>query len=233
MSAHFHTTQWTLVLQAADLGTDAGLAALDQLCRDYWEPLYVFVRSLGRSHEDAQDLTQAFFQQMIAGDRHASIDRDRVRFRTWLLCSLKNFTIGEHRRDTAQKRGGGAVALPLDEAEGEMANHDSPDRAFERKWAHTVLARAMQHLEEDCGSHGHADRYRVLRPFILSASETGGRVEQAHADEIGLTLSAARVALSRLRQRYRELLRAEVERLVADPDEVDDEINHLIQALSA
>lgn len=209
------------------------MAALDQLCRDYWEPLYVFVRGLGRSHEDAQDLTQAFFQQMIHDGKHAAIQRDRGRFRTWLLTSLKHFMISEHRRDTAQKRGGGTTPVPLDDAfvDPALASHDSPDLAYERKWAHTVLARAMQHLGQDCAGRGQADRYRVLQPLIMSGSEYGEGVQQAHADELGIPLPTARVALTRLRQRYRELLRAEVERLVEDPAELDAELLHLIKVL--
>ena len=231
MRGTFQTTQWTLILQAADSRSEEGAASLERLCRSYWPPLYAFARGLGKPHQDAQDLTQAFFEQMVADQLHKLAEPSRGRFRSWLLKLFKNFMTNAHRHANAQKRGGGAKEiLSLDEVKDELPDHGTPDRDYERKWAHTVLANAMERLRLDCEGRGQAERYRVLQHFIFE-DPAGPGVTQAEADELGTTLNAARITLTRLRQRYRELLRLEVARLVSDPDEVDDELLHLMRSL--
>lgn len=231
MRGTFQTTHWTLILQAADSSSEQGAASLNRLCRDYWPPLYAFARGLGKPHQDAQDLTQAFFAQLLAARLHKLAEPGRGRFRTWLLKLFKNFMINEHRHANAQKRGGGSKEiLSLDEVEDELPDHGTPDREYDRKWAHTVLTNAMERLRLDCEGRGQALRHRVLQPFIFEDA-AGPGLSQAEADELGTTLNAARITLTRLRQRYRELLRLEVARLVADPGEVDDELMHLMRSL--
>jgi len=228
----FQTTQWTRIIHSANSSTPEGAAALEKLCRDYWPPLFEYVRSFGVPHADAEDLTQSFFSKLLTSGLQAQADRERGRFRTFLLTAVKRFMMNEHRRDTRQKRGGpDREEITLDAIPEPPGADDSPDRAFDRKWAHTLLAHVMDHLRLECESSGHGTRFAVLSPMIFGSSRGDG-AEETDAEKLGLSVASTRVALSRLRQRYRDLLRAEVACLVDSPDEVDDELTHLMLALS-
>lgn len=231
MNSQFETTNWTLILQAADNQSQSGRLSLERLCQAYWQPLYTWVRSTGLGHEDAQDRTQAFFQHLLSNDLHIDVHPSRGRFRTWLIILLKHFLLNEARHDHAQKRGGPERQdIGLEEAHDLIIDTATPDRAYERKWAHAVLANTLERLREDCTQTGQADRFEVLQGLLFDATKGEGATEE-HAARLNLTLNAVKVALTRMRQRYRELLRVEVARLVEGPDQVDDEIAHLMQTL--
>lgn len=228
---NFETTNWTLILRAADLQGSQGRSALDQLCQAYWQPLYAWVRGMGLGHEDAQDRTQAFFQHLLEKNLHSEVHPSRGRFRTWLIALLKHFMLNEMRYEKAQKRGGEERQdIVLEEAVDQIIDTATPDKAFERKWAHAVLANALERLREDCLQTGQSERFEVLQGLLFDSTKGEGATEE-HAAKLSLTLNATKVSLSRLRQRYRELLRLEVSRLVESPEEVDDEIAHLIRVL--
>lgn len=231
MSVNFETTNWTLILRAADHEAPHGRLALDQLCQAYWQPLYAWVRGMGMGHEDAQDRTQAFFQHLLTKDLHSEVHPSRGRFRTWLIALLKHFMLNEMRYDKALKRGGAERQdVGLEDAHDLIIDMATPDKVYERKWAHTVLANALVRLRDDCEQTGQSVRFEVLQSLLFDTSKGEGAGEE-HAARLGLTLNATKVALTRMRQRYRELLRVEVSRLVESPEEVDDEIAHLVCAL--
>jgi RNA polymerase sigma factor (sigma-70 family) len=233
----FATTRWTVVLHARDASDTQAREALENLCRAYWYPLYAFVRRQGVSPEDAQDLTQAFFERLIEKNFLADVQRDKGRFRSFLLAALKHFLANEWDKARALKRGGGVVHVPIDTASAETryglepAHFDSPEKLFERRWAITLLDRVLERLRDEHVKAGKADMFEQLKPSLtaekasLSYAELGAR--------LGLSEGAVKVAVHRLRQRYRELLRAEIAETVDNPGEVDEELRHLFTALSA
>ena len=233
----FATTRWTVVLHARDASDTQAREALENLCRAYWYPLYAFVRRQGVSPEDAQDLTQAFFEKLIEKNFLADVQREKGRFRSFLLAALKHFLANEWDKARAQKRGGGVVHVPIDTASAETryglepAHFDSPEKLFERRWAITLLDRVLERLRDEHVEAGKADLFEQLKPCLtaekasLSYAELGARV--------GLSEGAVKVAVHRLRQRYRELLRAEIAETVDSPGEVEEELRHLFTALSA
>ena len=228
----FNTTHWSVVLAAGGGASAAAQEALDKLCQSYWFPLYAFLRRQGRSPEDAEDLTQEFFARFLARDYFAMADRDCGRFRTFLLTSLKRFQTDEWRRGNRQKRGGGMTFISTAAAEAECRysaepSHDlSPDRLFERRWAEAVLEKVLSRLRLDYGSTGRAEVYSQLQQFLW-----GGQAELSYAEmgqRLGLTEGAVKVAVHRLRQRFRDLLRDEVAQTVESPNQVDEELQHLL-----
>ena len=232
----FRTTQWSLVLSAGHDSTPGAQAALEQLCRTYWYPLYAFLRRSGHQDTDAEDLIQSFFAKLIEQDWLATADPAKGRFRSFLLICLKRFVGGEARKAAAQKRGGRSVIVSLDDADGaqryatEMAEGLAPDEVYDRRWALTLLEQAWDRLREECQATGRLPLFEHLR-----AAQDGGTEEPscaALAASLNLTESALKSALFRLRARYRELLRQEVAQTVSDPTEVDDEIRHLLEVLS-
>jgi len=232
MSSAFNTTQWTVIFQAGDSKSAAGAEAFGQLCRAYWQPTYAYTRGTGISHQDAQDVTQGFFQHLLENDLPADVHPAKGRFRNWLLAVLRNFLASEHRHQTRQKRGGPDLqTLTLDDAHHELIDTDHPADAFEREWARSVLANALDRLREECDDAGQKERFTVLQGSLFDVTKGEGAT-QDQASALGISLNAAKIALSRLRQRYRELVRKEVSRLVEDPAEVDEEIAHLVRVLS-
>lgn len=231
----FNTTHWTLVgaAQADDASRTAAREALEQLCRAYWYPLYAFVRSRGYDAFDAQDLTQAFLLRFIETGGFASADRTRGRFRTYLLGAMKHFLANEWHRARRQKRGGGVTFLEWDALQPEARytleprQSADPDTTFDREWAMELTARAMSKLRAECAAGGKEDHFEALQGSLdgeePARSETAAR--------LGLTEGAVKVAVHRLRQRYRELLRAEVAKTVTEASEVDDEMRHLVSVL--
>ena len=232
----FVTTQWSAVLAAGRSDTACSQAALEQLCRVYWYPLYAYVRRRGQSPHDAQDLTQEFFARLLERNWLARADQTRGRFRTFLLTTLERFLANEWDKVRALKRGGGLPTLPLqfDSAEtrygAEPADTRSPEQAFERRWALTLLDEVLRRLEAEQRAEGKAGQFALLRQCLVGdrASLPYDQIAQA----TGLSEGAVKVAVHRLRLRYRELLRAEIANTVDSPDEVDAEMRHLFHVLT-
>ncbi|MCB1127050.1 MAG: sigma-70 family RNA polymerase sigma factor [Verrucomicrobiae bacterium] len=235
-SSGFATTHWSVVLKAGDSTVEECHKALAHLCERYWYPLYVFVRRKGVDAAEAQDLTQAFFEDFLSRNLVTRADPMRGRFRSFLLSSLENFLFNQWRRRTAQKRGGGRVLLSLDAERAEARftaeplDADAPDVAYARQWARTMLQQTAETLEAEWVRDGRQDLFHELQahlwgdPNLLPLSELCLRFD--------MTAVNLRVTFHRLRQRYRELLRQAVADTVADPAEVDDELRHLMRAVS-
>ncbi len=231
----FVTTQWTIVIDAAEEGTPAAASALATLCQTYWYPLYAFVRRQGHSVHDAEDLTQEFFSRLLEKNYLAQVTREKGRFRSFLLAALKHFLANEWDKARAQKRGGDRTFVPLDAGAGEARYATEPvdtlsaDRIYERRWTLIVLERVIDRLADEYRAAGKSAWFEQLK-----GSLTGGatRPYAELAAELGTTEGAVKVAVHRLRHRYRDLLRAEIAATVADPAEVEDELRHLRAALT-
>lgn len=231
----FVTTHWSVVLAAGRSDSTRARAALEQLCRNYWHPLYAYVRGTGYSREEAEDLTQEFFARLLAHNSVARADPARGRFRSFLLASLKHFLANEWEKARALKRGGGAQLLPLDFDTAEtrcaqpIASGDTPDRAYDRQWALSLLDAVLGRLRHEYRDAGREHMYLGLKDTL-----GGGRSEIPYR-ELGVRLDisegAVKVAAHRLRQRYRELLREEIANTVTGPEEVEEELKHLFAAL--
>lgn len=232
----FATTHWSVVLAAGVTSANPGVA-WEQLCRIYWYPLYAYVRSSGYGPEDAQDLTQEFFARCIEKDYLAVVDRERGRFRWFLLCAIKRFLINEHQREVAVKRGGNRPHVPFDGERAEerycleASTSESPDKLFDRAWAIRVIEAAYQRLEEAYALEGKGPLLKLLREFL-----SGDRSESTYAEagaDLGMTEGAVKVAVHRLRRRYRDLLREEVAQTVQTSAELEEELRSLHAAFSA
>ncbi len=231
----FATTRWTLVLNSGDeRGTDLAEKAIEELCRTYWYPIYVFIRCRGYQRDDAEDLTQAFFERLLEKGTLAVARRERGRFRTFILATLKHFLADERDRRLTLKRGGGRVlSLEWEVADTryriEPVDAMTPERVFERKWALRLLEEAMRQLGEEYAAAGQRDLFERLH-FCLSGDR--GDVSYARlADSLEMTEGAVKIAVHRLRKRYRQRLREEIAHTVAHPDEIEDELRYLGQAL--
>ena len=228
----FTTTHWSVVLLAGQADSPQATEALEKLCRTYWYPLYVYVRRHGNSPEDAQDLTQIFFSRLLEKNCFAKADRDRGKFRTFLLGSLKNFLVNEWKRAGRLKRGGGVEFLSIDAnvAEdryaAESANETNPDAAFELRWAVTLIEQVLTALRQEFNAADKARLFEELKGFIWGDKSSASYAEIA--GHLNLTEGTVKVAVHRLRQRFRELLRAEVAHTVARPEDIDGELRHLI-----
>jgi len=231
----FATTRWSVVCAAGREDSAAG-AALAALCETYWYPLYAFLRRRGCPREEAEDVTQAFFARLLERGWVRSADRDRGRFRTFLLTALTRFLGKERERERAVKRGGGRMRLSLDFESGENryrlepADEQTPDRLFARRWAMTVLDRVLVRLEEEhADSPARTAKFAAFKPLLTATHEAP---YAAVAASLGMTEGAVKVAIHRLRQRYRELLRDEVAQTVSDPAAVEQELADLREALA-
>src|SRR5262245_40954936 len=233
--AAFPTTRITLIHAAQAPGADA-YEALSTLCSAYWYPVYAYVRRLGQSHEEAEDLTQGFFMRILDKRSLRDFDRERGRFRSFLLGALKHFIANERDAARAQKRGGGHTHLPLDEVVHAGSRYDleprsdlTPDRIFERQWALTVLTRAQDAMREEAVRQGKDAQFDRLKGLLVGEdSDVGYR---ALAAELDTTEGALKVAVHRLRQRFREVLREEISHTVADPQQVGAELRDLMAAI--
>ena len=220
-------------------GTDSPQSqqALEMLCGNYWYPLYAYVRRQGHSAHDAQDLTQAFFARLLGKNYLADVQREKGRFRSFLLASLKHFLANEWDREQALKRGGGKRLIALDEDSAESRYKLEPkddlsaDKIYERRWALTLLDQVLAKLRGEFERDGKVEQFETLKQY-LSAGRTSVSYAQA-ADKLGMNEGAIKVAVHRLRKRYRELLRAEIAQTVATASEVEAEIRYLFAALSA
>jgi RNA polymerase sigma factor (sigma-70 family) len=233
----FVTTHWSVILTAGRTDTERAHTALEQLCRNYWQPLYAYVRRSGHSREEAEDLTQAFFARLLAQNTIARADPMRGRFRSFLLATLKHFLANEWGKANARKRGGGARVLPLefDTAENfcaqPVAPGDTPDRAYDRQWALALLDLVLGRLRRE-----YRDSARERLFLGLKHTLSGARAEIPYRDlasGLGMSEGAAKVAAHRLRQRYRQLLREEIANTVAGPEQVEEELKQLFAALSS
>jgi RNA polymerase sigma-70 factor (ECF subfamily) len=234
--AVFVTTIWTVVLAAARSDTPRAQAALEHLCQTYWYPLYAFIRRRGNSSEDAKDLTQAFFLSLLKGGSIGRADQSRGRFRSFLLGAANHFLAREWAKEQAQKRGGGQQVLSLDLAAAESrfalepAHPDTPDKAFDREWARILLDTVLTRLESEYRQEGKAGLFEALKQTLAGTSET--QPHAVTAVQLKMNEGAVRVAVHRLRGRYRELLRAEIADTVASPDEVKSELRHLFKTIA-
>lgn len=235
--AAFATTRWSIVLHAGRGDAPEARAALADLCRTYWFPLYAQVRRRGVSAHDAQDLTQAFFARLLENETLTHADPARGRFRSFVLTALKHFLNDEWARSRAQKRGGGVVPLSLDleTAEARLREQPSleaaPDQAFDRAWALALLDAVLAKLEAEYRAAGKATQWSILKPALTGAR--GDQPYAAFAAQLGATEGAVKVAVHRLRRRYRELLETEIAHTVDSSAEVADELNHLFRALAS
>jgi RNA polymerase sigma-70 factor (ECF subfamily) len=232
----FVTTHWSLVLTAGRSDTTRAEAALASLCQAYWYPLYAYVRRRGYPIEDAQDLTQEFFARLLQQQWIGQADRQRGRFRTFLLSAMSHFLANEWDKARAQKRGGAVqlVPLQLDTAETRYGKEPSdtftPEQAYERRWAVTLLDEVLQRLQKECEAAGNAELFETLKPCLVGDSNLHPYADLAAKSH--LSEGAVKVAVHRLRQRYRKLLRDEIANTVATPGEVDEEMHHLFAVLA-
>jgi len=232
----FKTTQWTVVLQAAE-NSPNGDAALASLCQAYWYPLYTYVRRRGHGPEDAQDLTQEFFARLLAKNYLNGAGPEKGRFRSFLLTALKGFLANEWARANCLKRGGGQQIISLDAEEtenrylAEPMDSSSADRAFDRRWALTILEKVMERLDAEYAAAGKSQLFNELKVFVYGEKGQGSYPESGR--RLGMTEGALRVQVHRMRQRYRELLRLEIANTVDSPEAIDDEIRQLFSALAS
>ncbi|MBW3598865.1 MAG: sigma-70 family RNA polymerase sigma factor [Planctomycetes bacterium] len=234
-SPRFATTHWSLVLEAGRRSSPQVRRALESLCEAYWYPLYAYVRRSGRQPAEAQDLTQEFFLRLVEKDYLAAADPDRGRFRNFLLVMFKRFLAHERQREGAQKRGGDRRTISFDFTVGEErfsrepADDWTPERVYQRRWALALLDRVLARLEADYAAKGRGPLFHALKGVLTAAAQTLAYAEAA--ESLGLSEGAVKVAAHRLRRRYRDLLREEVAHTVQQPEDVDDELNHLLEAL--
>ena len=232
----FVTTHWSVVLAARDIDGCAAALALETLCRSYWYPMYAYVRRVGHRVEDAHNLTQGFFADVLQRGALGKADRNKGRFRSFLLTCLKNYLATERDKIMAAKRGGGRDSLSLDEdeAEGryrcEPKDERSPDKLVERRWALTVMEQALDRLREEYAADGKAQLFEHLRVALFPGEAT--LPDKRIAALLGATESTVRSWLHRMRTRYGELLRQIVADTVASPEEVEAELRFLISAVS-
>jgi RNA polymerase sigma-70 factor (ECF subfamily) len=237
----FGSTRWTLVRQAADSQTSSehALVALSELCQIYWRPVYLFLRRQGIPQHDAQDLTQSFFADLIESRAYARADEMKGRFRSFLLGTLKHFLAHARERDRAQKRGGGAQRVQLDEtalleaeAHGASCQNWSAERLFEREWAVSLLRQALDRLAQEYTAGGKDTLFEALKIYLTGGSTAALPYEEM-AKRLGRAATTLRSDVARLRARYRAILREEVASTVVDPSDVDEELRHLREAMAA
>jgi len=232
----FATTRWSVVVAAGRTPSPDTRQALTALCEAYWYPLYAFVRRKGHSVDDAQDLTQAFFGELLEKDRLRAADKERGRFRGFLLAALENFLANQWRRAGAAKRGGGQPVISLDLERGESqyrlepAHELTPEKLYERRWALTMLENALTQLRDEYARREKLDVFDRLRDCLGGDARSVPYAQLA--TELEMTEPAIKVAVHRLRKRYREILRAEIAETVSSPEEIDDELRALFLAVA-
>jgi RNA polymerase sigma factor (sigma-70 family) len=234
----FPNTMWSEVVAAGENSTPRSRQALESLCSSYWRPLYAYVRRDGHDREQAEDLTQAFFVRLLEKNYLNDYHRERGRFRSFLLACLKHFLANERDRDSAEKRGGGKAVLSLQfnvsDAENEFLHEppddQTPEVIYERQWALSVVARVQVRIEREFERAGKARQFEQLRGFI--SGDDSGLPYREVADKLGVTGGALKVAVHRMRRRFRELLRDEISQTVLIPEEVQEEIGFLMSVLT-
>lgn len=232
----FLTTRWSVVLAARNAATTDASHALESLCRTYWQPLYLYARRRGHGPQDAEDLTQGFFAKLLEKSWLSSVEQERGRFRQFLLMAFKRFLANEYDHAQRLKRGGGAHAVPLDTVLGEKLYREetppsaSADEVYDRRWAVALLDATLARLRAEFESLGRGHEFEVLKPQLTAAR--GDMAYEELATALGTTEGAARVAVHRLRKRFRELFRDEIAQTVDSAEELEDEMRHLISALA-
>ena len=235
-NAPFPPTLWSVVLLAGQSPSAESREALATLCRAYWFPLYAFLRRQGQSPHDAEDLTQAFFEFLLEHQSLGQVRRERGKFRSFLLASLRNFLSDQRDKAAAQKRGGRVQIISLDAQSAEDAYRlepvetQTPEKLFERRWALTILERVLARVEAEYHQRGLRARFAELQPFLLAEGGEGTYAEAGR--RLGMSEGAVKMALLRLRQRSRELFRAEIAATVATEQDVEDEVRHLFAVLA-
>jgi RNA polymerase sigma factor (sigma-70 family) len=231
----FAATRWSIVLAAGHRSSPDSSRALESLCQTYWYPLYAYVRRRMPDAHEAQDLTQAFFASLLERNALEAADRERGRFRSFLLTAFQNFLVDEWDKSRAQKRGGGLRSIPLNLDSGESryslepVDELSPELLYEKQWALTFLDHVLSRLGAEFAARGKEQQFQALKPFLAGGNDPNSY--EIAARELGVSEAAARVALHRARRRYRDILRGEIAETVAGPQEVDDEIRQLRAAL--
>ncbi len=234
-SARFATTRWTVVLRAGSDGPEKQ-EALEKFCGAYWYPIYAYVRRRGHAPDDARDLTQEFFARLIEKDWLAEVERRDTRFSTLLLTILKNFLVNEYRRTHTAKRGDGIAPLSIDVAQAEEwfgaepATDETPEKTFERRWALAVLAAALERLRVELDAVGKRPHFELLSPFLSREPEVGDYETVGAA--LGIAARSVAVAVHRLRQRYRDVLREELTAGSPERARAEEELRHLSRALA-
>ena len=231
-AARFQTTQWSVILRAGQGAEEA----LVRLCRNYWTPLYAYARRRGHATHEAEDLTQSFFAHLLENRSFATVAPAKGRFRSFLLVALKHFLDNAWHRERALKRGGGRIFVswedlpPTARQLAEPSEEIPPEKIFDREWALTLIERVMKQLQKECEAARKGELFERLKGSLTG--ESNGRTYEQIAAELAMTEGAVKVSAHRLRRRFGELLREQVERTVADPAQVDDEIRELFAALA-
>ena len=233
--ARFTTTRWSVVLAAQRDSTPQAREALTRLCESYWHPLYSYLRRSGYTADQSQDFTQAFFTRILEKQTLRNADPERGRFRSFLLASLKNFVANEHAREHAKKRGGAQppLSLSFESAEEQYQidppSDETPDKTFDRQWALTLLENVLKRLRHELESAGKERQFERLKVFLTG--ETPGVGYAEIWSQLEMSEGAVKVAVHRLRRRFRTLLQDEIAQTVSSPDEVEDEMRHLWSAV--
>jgi RNA polymerase sigma factor (sigma-70 family) len=235
VSARFPTTRWSRILTARDDSDSEARVALETLCQTYWHPLYVFVRRQGHDADEARDLVQAYFAELLEKGFLKDVTPERGRFRSFLLASLKHFLSHERDRTQALKRGGDTQMISLDAASTAgldtqaVSHHLTPEEVFERQWALTVLEQALARVRQAARESHTEAQFEALKPYLTGEA---GRTRYAEvAERLGMSEGSVRAAVLRLRKRFGKALRAEISETVSDPSEVDDEIRRMLSVI--
>ena len=234
-SARFATTRWSLVLAVGGTDTKESRSALGRLLETYWYPLFAFARRKGRSADDACDLTQEFLSGLLEGSLFRAADPGKGRFRTFLLTAFERFLVDAWRHENSERRGGGRRVFSLSAIDAEEryrlepADTLTPEQIFERRWAMTLLEETFQRLEEESAAAGRGELFAAVRP-ILSGEDSGSAYAELGA-KLGFKEGAVRTAVHRLRRRFGALLRAEIAQTISDPQDIEDELRHLLHLL--
>ena len=235
----FCTTHWSMVLRAGDAQSPGSLDALEKLCRAYWYPLYAYVRRKGTDAHGAQDLTQEFFARLLQDNSLASVQPSKGRFRSFLIASLNHYLANDWKHSQRQKRGGSHPHFSLDEAaaEGrfqyEPADSFTPEQAFERRWAETLLQGVLDRLRDEWERKATGEatcRFDDVKPFLLDGREAAPFAEAAR--RLDVTEASLKWVVHKLRKRYGEIFREEISHTVSGPDEIEDEIRHLFSVMT-
>lgn len=231
----FETTHWSVIVAAGDTRNPVAQEALARLCKTYWYPVYAYVRRCGYSPHDAQDLTQEFFAKLLRSHYFSVADRKKGKFRSFLISSLKHFLSHEWDKAKAQKRGGSATIISIDEEEGENRYKLEPqdnvtaDILYDRRWALTLLEQVLTRLKKEYEESGKSKLFKEIEPALTGTEKLAAYNEIGK--KLGMSEGAVKVAVHRLRQRYGELLREEIANTVSTPEEVEEELRNLFEAL--
>ena len=234
--ARFTTTHWSIVLSAGGENSDAAATALEKLCRAYWYPLYVFIRRKGYEPHTAQDLTQGFFARLLEKNYLQGLDRNKGKFRSFLLAALEHYLSNEWRRSQAEKRGGKVAFISLDDQSAEQkylqipGSEISAEKLFERQWATTLLEQVLARLRGEFVGAGKQRLFEEIKIFLTGEKRAISYAELA--SKLGTSEAALKMAVSRMKQRYGELLRSEIAQIVSKPEEIEDELRALLAALT-